>query len=126
MRFYVNEHDSSKLPIMDKQVEQVTGLTETFSFPLSQSTTFSPLVEDILSYDLRVHSFLSDYLPTIHLCMNGSIHFCSDVSKTSQRIHVTNLLDSKAPMPLSTNQGIKVGKTAEEVEIVMNYKMHVL
>ena len=29
-------------------------------------------------------------------------------------------------MPLSTNQGIKGGKTAEEVEIVMNYKMHVL
>lgn len=38
----------------------------------------------------------------------------------------TNLLDSKALMLLRTNQGIKLGKTAEEVEIVMNYKMHVL
>lgn len=104
----------------------MTVLIETFSFPPSQFTTFFPLVQNILSYGLRVHSFLSDYLPTIHLCMSGSIHFCSDVSKTSQRTHVTNLLDSKAPMPLSTNQGIKLGKTAEEVEIVMNYEMHVL
>lgn len=100
-------------------------LIETFSFP-PQFATFFPLVENILSYGLRVHSFLSDYLPTIHLCTNGSIHFYSDVSKTSQRIHVTNLLDSKAPMPLSTNQGIQLGKTAGEVEIVMNYKIHVL
>ena len=36
----------------------------------------------------------------------------------------TNLLDSKALMLLRTNQGIKLGNTAEEVEIVMNYKMH--
>lgn len=46
-------------------------------------------------------------------------------SRTSHRIHVNNLLDPKTQLLPRTNQGIKLGKIEEQVETVINYKLHI-